>query len=159
MIERLKALLHEHGGASRHASEGAHDPCQLACAALLVEAASADNDFDEAERARIRELIETRFELPRDAAASLLADAERVAGEAAQILRFTRAVKDNLEYDERVALIEMLWEVVYADGVADPLENQLMRRVAGLIYVTDHDSGVARRRVLTRREGKRRATA
>ncbi len=159
MIERLKALLHDHGSGSRGESRTAHDPCQLACAALLVESASADNDFNADERARIRELIEMRFELPADAAASLLAEAERMVGESAQILRFTRAVKDNLEYDERVALVEMLWDVVYTDGVADAHENQLMRRICGLIYVTDHDSGVARRRVLTRREGGRRASA
>jgi uncharacterized tellurite resistance protein B-like protein len=160
MIDRLKALFHECAGPSRHEPRaGGHDPSQLACAALLVESATADNHFDATERARIRELIETRFELPPAAAASLLAEAERVVGESAQILRFTRAVKDNLEYDDRVALIEMLWEVVYADGVADALENQLMRRVAGLIYVSDRDSGIARRRVLMRREGNRRATA
>ncbi len=159
MIDRLKALLHDCAGPSWRDTDAAHDPCQLACAALLVESGSADNHFDDAERARVRELIESRFELAPDAAAALMAEAERVVGESAQILRFTRAVKDNLDYDERVALVEMLWDVVYADGVADPHENQLMRRICGLIYVTDHDSGVARRRVLTRREGGRRASA
>ncbi len=159
MIDRLKALLHDCAGPSRPGAHARHDPCQLACAALLVESASVDDHFDPAERARIREIIETRFELPPDEAASLLAEAERVVGESTQILRFTRAVKDALEYDDRVALVEMLWEVVYADGVADALENQLMRRICGLIYVTDHDSGVARRRVLTRRAGGRRASA
>jgi uncharacterized tellurite resistance protein B-like protein len=69
-----------------------------------------------------------------------------------QILRFTRAIKDRYSYAERVALIEMLWDVVYADGVSDALEAQLMRRIGGLLYVSDHDRGEARQRVLARRE-------
>ena len=76
----------------------------------------------------------------------------RAVGESVQILRFTRTVKDRFSYQERVDLIEMLWEVVYADGVSDAFENQLMRRIGGLIYVSDRDRGEARLRVLARRE-------
>jgi uncharacterized tellurite resistance protein B-like protein len=50
--------------------------------------------------------------------------------------------------EERVAIIEMLWEVVYADGTLHEYEASLLRRVCGLIYVTDQDSGTARKRVL-----------
>ena len=58
---------------------------------------------------------------------------------------------EKMEYEERVHLIEMLWDVAYADGVLDPNEDTLIRKVAGLIYVSDHDRGAARRRVVEQR--------
>jgi uncharacterized tellurite resistance protein B-like protein len=59
-------------------------------------------------------------------------------------------INDNLEPEERATILEMLWEVAYADGVVHPYESNLVRRVAGLLYVTDHDSGAARKRVVER---------
>jgi uncharacterized tellurite resistance protein B-like protein len=140
-------------GAKSDAADGHHtvDEIHLAAAALLVEAASIDADFDAAERARIIAFAENRLGLDTDEAHTLVAAAETAVGDATQLYRFTSAVKDNFSYDERVGLIETLWEVVYADGEADEFESQLMRRVGGLIYVTDRDRGEARKRVLARR--------
>ncbi|MEI9982189.1 MAG: TerB family tellurite resistance protein [Aliidongia sp.] len=72
------------------------------------------------------------------------------AEESSQILPFTRLVVDRLGPPERVLVIEMLYEVVLADGELHPDEDTLVRRVAGLIYVTDHDRGAARKRVRER---------
>ena len=78
-------------------------------------------------------------------------DEARLAEEDAnQILHFTRDIKDNSDHEARVALMEMLWEVVFADGEEHAFETNLMRRLAGLLYVTDQESGAARRRVRTR---------
>jgi uncharacterized tellurite resistance protein B-like protein len=63
---------------------------------------------------------------------------------------FTTAIKDGFEPAERVELIEMLWEVVYADGQLHDYEASLLRRIAGLLYVSDRNSGEARKRVLAR---------
>ena len=135
----------------------AEQELQLAAAALLVEVAMGDRNFDQAERERILSFAHTRFGLDRDAAQTPTETAERNAEGSTQIFRFTQIIKNGLNYEERVRLVETLWEVVYADGRADPYEQQLMRRIAGLIYVTDRDSGQARRRVLERLEGQRRA--
>lgn len=139
-------------GAKSGAADGHHtvDEIHLAAAALLVEAASIDAEFDAAERARIIAFAENRLGLDADEAHTLIAAAETAVGDATQLYRFTSAVKDNFSYGERVGLIETLWEVVYADGEADAFESQLMRRVGGLIYVTDRDRGEARKRVLAR---------
>ena len=139
-------------GRGRHAE---HE-LQLAAAALLVEAATVDRDFDTAERERIMQYARTRFGLDVDAARTLIETAERNVAGSTQIFRFTQIVKNGLSYEERVRLVETLWEVVYADGHADDYEKQLMRRIAGLIYVTDRDSGQARRRALERLEARRR---
>jgi uncharacterized tellurite resistance protein B-like protein len=151
MINRIREFFVDRGAKSE-AADGHHsvDEIHLAAAALLVEAASIDTDFDAAERARIIAFAENRLGLEADEARMLVTAAETAVGEATQLYRFTSAVKDNFSYDERVGLIETLWEVVYADGEADAFESQLMRRIGGLIYVTDRDRGEARKRVLAR---------
>jgi uncharacterized tellurite resistance protein B-like protein len=149
MLDRFKSLFAEDSDA---AQARATDELQLAAVALLVEAACADGEFDVEERRCIRSLIERRFGLAPVDSEALLSEATRVVEDSVQILRFTRTIKDRYAYAERVALIEMLWEVVYANGVSDALEAQLMRRIGGLIYVSDRDRGEARLRVLARRD-------
>lgn len=135
--------------APRRATRGT-DELQLAAVALLVHAASIDTEFDGSERRTILDIAATQFGLGTDEASALLDAAEHAVENSVQILGFTRIVKDRFSYDERVRLIEMLWRVVHADGRVDAHELQIMRRIAGLIYVTDRDVGLARRRV---REG------
>jgi uncharacterized tellurite resistance protein B-like protein len=151
MLDRFRALF---SAESDSEPDRAHagDELQLAAVALLVEAAAADGTFDAAERHCIRALIERRFGLTPQEAAALLAEATRVVDDSVQILRFTRAIKDRYTHAERIELIEMLWEVVYANGVSDAFEGQLMRRIGGLLYVSDRERGEARQRVLARRE-------
>jgi len=67
-----------------------------------------------------------------------------------QLVRFTRTIKDEFGPQQRIDFIEMLWEVAYADAHLHPYEANLLRRVAGLIYVPDQESGAARKRVLVR---------
>ena len=70
--------------------------------------------------------------------------------ESAQLLRFTRTIKDGMDAAGREQLMEWLWDVIYADGNEHDLEANLMRRIAGLIYVEDAISGAARKRVRRR---------
>ncbi len=73
--------------------------------------------------------------------------------DSAQLFGFARTINERLPRERRVEVIEMLWEVAYADGVLDPLEDSLLRRIGGLIDVSDHERGEARRRVLARLAG------
>jgi uncharacterized tellurite resistance protein B-like protein len=151
MINRIKALLSAAGKASAEPSQGRQfAELQVAAAALLVEAAQMDENFSAAERAKILDLVRTRFALTEPEAESLLELAgEKVAG-SSQLYSFTRVIKDSFDQEERVELMEMLWEVVYADGSLHHLEANLMRRIAGLIYVPDRESGEARKRALSK---------
>jgi uncharacterized tellurite resistance protein B-like protein len=126
------------------------DQLQVAVAALMVHAASMDDTFDEVERLVIERLLGARFGLSPDSVKKLLAVAETRAEEASQLYPFTRLAVERLDEHGRIQLIEMLWEVAYADGVLDPDEDALLRRVAGLLYVSDYDRGEARKRVLRR---------
>ena len=149
MLDRFHRLL---TGRPPEAPPDAHsfEERQLAAAALMVEAATMDSAFDAAERTRIGELIQTRFGLAADEAADLLAEAERQVSASVQWHGFTTVIKDGFEHAERVELVEMLWEVVYADGQLHDYEASLLRRIAGLLYVSDRESGEARKRVLAR---------
>ena len=150
MFDRFLSFFEDKPTAPAGHEGHTHDEFHLAAAVLLVYAASVDGDFDRAERDRIEWLCEHRLELAAEEAHALIEAAEREAGEAVQLLRFTRTIKDGFSYEERVHLVEMLWEVVYADRVVEAHEAQLMRRIAGLIYVDDKDSGIARSRARAR---------
>jgi uncharacterized tellurite resistance protein B-like protein len=132
------------GAAPRFADE------QVAAAALMVEAARLDGTFDGDERRRIKALLEQRFALPEELARRLLEQAEQRATESVAWQGFTRAIKEALDHEQRIGIIEMLWEVAYADGRLHDYEASLLRRVAGLLYVSDRDSSEARLRVMTR---------
>jgi uncharacterized tellurite resistance protein B-like protein len=152
MLSRIKALFGDGDGASEEGGARPHatDELQLAAAALLVEAATMDRDYDETERGRILGLIRRRFAVSEDEARELVAAAEARVADSAQYFGFTRTINDRFSHEERIELIEMLWEVVYADGRLHDHEASLLRRIGGLIYVTDRERGEARKRALRR---------
>jgi uncharacterized tellurite resistance protein B-like protein len=127
----------------------APDP-RLAVATLLVEAASRSDHFAEHERVMIRSLLGQCFELAPEECTSLLARAEEKQRDLVQLQPYTHAIFEQMTSGERALIIEMLWEVVYADGVLEPEEDALIRKVAGLIYVDDITRTEARRRVVAR---------
>lgn len=151
MLNRLKSLF---SATDKPADARAHDHDELTLtmAVLLVEAALMDGEFDEAERAVIHRHVVARLggEGAEDQATALVAVAEEMAHATAEYATLARRVKDGFEYEERVAMVEMLWEVAYADGELHDYEASLLRRIAGLLYVADRDSGRARKSVLAR---------
>jgi uncharacterized tellurite resistance protein B-like protein len=147
MLDRILKLL-THGEAL--AASGRLDDLQLAVAALLVEAARMDDRFDPAERGIIETLLTSRFALSAGEAQHLLGAAEQAVDQSTQLFRFTQMVAQKLSLAERGRIVEMLWEVAYADGVLAPQEDALIRRIAGLVYVSDGDRMAARRRVRQR---------
>ncbi|ASP22904.1 tellurite resistance protein TerB [Antarctobacter heliothermus] len=120
---------------------------RLALTALLVRVARSDGDFDDAEKARIDRIVAARYGLSPFEATRLRSDGETLESEAPDTVRFTRAIKDAVPYEERIAVIEALWQVVLADGVREAEEDALLRLVSNLLGVNDRDSALARRRV------------
>ncbi len=149
MIDRILTLIK--GAPDVPIPEDKPDDLRLAVAALLVEAACRDDTFDQDERDAIEQLVADKFELSKDETHELIESAHDAQKESNQLYGFTRGMVQKMEYEERVHLIEMLWDVAYADGVLDPHEDTLIRRIAGLIYVTDRDRGAAKRRAIERR--------
>ena len=150
VLSRIRKLL----SAPEAAAISRRDDLQIAVAVLLIEAARMDDAFDLHERRTIEHLLEHKFQLSHDETQHLLALAEQTAERSHQLHPFTRLAVERMEPKRRIRLIEMLWEVAYADGKLDPDEDVLLRRVAGLIYVSDEDRVAARQRVLKRLEKK-----
>ena len=151
MFDRLKQLFDAEDDAAPARGGRAVNDLQLAAAAVLVEAARRDADYDLSERRVIEGLLRERFSLSAEEAERLIEAADAVTDHGVELYTYTRRIKDAFDEDERIRMIEMLWEVVYADGKVDHLEANLLRRVAGLLYVTDRESGEARKRVLDRK--------
>lgn len=124
---------------------------RLALTALLVRLARADETYAQAERDRIDRTVASRYGLSPDDARQLRQEAEAVEAEAPDTVRFTRAIKEGVPYEDRIGVIEALWDVVLADGRRDEGEDALMRQIAPLLGVNDRDSNMARRRVEDRR--------
>jgi len=153
VINRVKALFVERRGAPQAREAGhSHEELRIAAAALMVEAAQLDDNFDAQERDKIRELVAERFELGAEESDSLIEAAEARVAESSQLHGFTRVIKAKFSLEERIDLMEMLWEVVYADGELHHYEANLMRRLAGLLHVSDRDVGAARKRARERLE-------
>ncbi len=119
---------------------------RLALTALLVRVARADGSYDVEERARIMSIATSRYELTATEAETLTSDGEQLESEAPDTVRFTRAIKDAVPYEDRLGVIEALWSVVLADGIRNAEENTLLRLVANLLGVNDRDSNMARQR-------------
>ena len=146
----LERLFRGFRGEDEAAPATAEDRTRVAAAALLVTAAAMDDVFDDAERVAIQELLARRFSLDEAAAHRLLAEAEALAIESVDLHGFTQTIKAGFDVEERLELLEMAWEVVYTDGVLHDHEANLLRRLAGLLAVSDRESGEARRRVRAR---------
>ncbi|RMD49478.1 MAG: TerB family tellurite resistance protein [Alphaproteobacteria bacterium] len=131
----------------RAAPQDEAEAAPLALAALLVRVARADGSYDAREKVLIDRLLARRFGLGPEAAAALRSRAEALETEAPDSVRFTRALKEAVPYEERAGLVEDLWAVVLADGRRDHEEDGFMRLAAQLLGLTDRESAEARRRV------------
>ena len=149
MFNKIKEFLSKEAASGSLENSG-DDKLHLAAAALLVEGACMDDNFDEVERLHITKLLRRQFDLSIEETNTLINEAAQTVQEAGQIYGFTRTIKDRYDERNRIKIIEMLWEVAFADGNADPFEQNLIQRVAGLIFVTDKDRGIAKKRVMAR---------
>ncbi len=151
MLSKVREFLFERGG--RAVSEdGGHsdDELHLAAAALMVEAARLDGTFDDSERTQISQILRRRFDLDAESVDRLIEAAVATVDTVPEIYGFTRTIRQNFSHDERISMLEMLWEVAYADGELHEYEASLLRQVTGLLYVTDRENGIARKAVRER---------
>jgi uncharacterized tellurite resistance protein B-like protein len=109
-------------------------------ASLLIHAAKIDENYTNIEKEIIKKAIIKLSSVSSSEAEEILKEAEKKEQESNQIVEFTREIKKN-SMDFRLKVIEILWTIVYSDGSSDNYESNLIRRVCGLLYVSDKDSG------------------
>ena len=117
---------------------------RTALAALMVRVARADGLYAPAEKARIDRVLARRYGLGEAEANALRTDGEALEADAPDTVRFTRAIKDAVPYEDRFGVMRALWSVALADGERDAEEDGLLRLAASLLGVNDKDSGLAR---------------
>ncbi len=120
---------------------------QLATAALLVEMTRADFEVQAAEQQKIIELVNRHFSLAAAETKELVELAENEADRAVTLHEFTSLLNDHYSYEQKIHVIELLWEVAYADGEVEKYEDYLVRKVAELLYVKHRDFIAAKHRV------------
>ena len=114
--------------------------------ALLVHAAKIDNNYTEAEKKIIKKAIVSLDSINSTEVEKILKKAEEKEQESNQIVEFTKEIKKHaIEF--RLKIIEILWKIVYSDGTNNIYESNLIRRVCGLLYVSDKESGIIKLKI------------
>ena len=118
-----------------------NDSKNILIAALLIHAAKIDNNYTINEKQIIKKALMNLYKINERESEELLVKAEEKELESNQIVEFTREIKKN-SMEFRLKIIEILWKIVYSDKKNDSFESNLIRRVCGLLYVSDKDSGM-----------------
>ena len=134
MLDRLLGLL---GGGTVAAHEAPSE--QLAVALLLLELARSDFELPEVEINKIRDLLAQRYQLDPVQAEALLQQAQATDQQAVSLYDYVQALNTRLDNTAKREVMQMLWQVAYADGRLDKYEESLLRKLAGLLYVSDED--------------------
>jgi uncharacterized tellurite resistance protein B-like protein len=147
MFESFKSFISDFVDGDKHPSQFAADDYRLAAAALLVHAAAIDGDMSQSEGATLRAVIKRNFSLDDAATAELIEKATAVERESVDLYHFTHQLNRSLDEAGRARIIEMMWEIVYADGRRDELEDNLLWRAADLLGVSPRERIELRRRI------------
>jgi len=147
MLESLKNFLAELSGDARQADRFAESDYRLAATALLVHAATIDGDMSTAERDKLKAVLKQRFDLDDAATAALIDEGTAAEQESVDLYHFTRTLNRALDDGGRRRIIEMMWEIIYADGLLNEFEDNLVWRAADLLNVSSRDRIEIRSRV------------
>ena len=114
--------------------------------ALLIHAAKADENYTDTEKKIIIKAIMNLNQININKAEELLKLAETKEAESNQIVEFTKEIK-KYSMDFRLKIIEIIWKIVYSDSTSDSYESNLIRRICGLLYISDKDNGIIKMKV------------
>ena len=138
MLDALRNLVRRLGGEDEPRRFG-EDDARLALAALLVHCMIVDGVVSERERSVLRDLLTRNFGLSGADLDTLVHDASQAEREAVDLYRFTSVLKRQMDEEQRIRVVESLWEIVFADGRSHEFEENLVWRVAELLGVHRRD--------------------
>ncbi|OYR20673.1 tellurite resistance TerB family protein [Brucella thiophenivorans] len=141
MFDRFLDFLKElpGNGLRERGEKFSDDDPRLAAAALMFHIMDADGDVREVERAKLSAMLSQKYGLKGDALKQLIRAAEEADQESISLSDFTSVLKRHLDYQARLDFIVLMWNIVYADGVASEVEADVMWRVADLIGIKAQD--------------------
>jgi uncharacterized tellurite resistance protein B-like protein len=147
MLDSLRNFVSELTGGQKHPARFEENDYRLAAAALLIHASTIDGNMNGTERDRLREVLKSRFALDDTATGELIDISTLAENEAVDLYRFTSLLNRTLDEAGRLGIVEMMWQVVFADGRVNEFEDNLMWRAADLLGVSSRDRIAIRRRV------------
>jgi uncharacterized tellurite resistance protein B-like protein len=139
MFGGFRKFLSEVSEGDKHPAHFAHNDYRLAAAALLVHAAAIDGDVGDAEREKLHTVIKRQFALDEATTDELVAEATEAEHEAIDLYHFTSLINRSLDEEGRRRVVEMMWEIAYADGDVDEFERNLIWRAADLLGVSSRE--------------------
>jgi len=140
MLDGLRQFIADVVSPTAHGQQSFDDPgYRLAATALLIHVISIDGEPSAAEKRKLHGLIESRFGLDSGAADHLIASATLVEGEAVDLYHFTSVIMRSVDEAGRLKIVEMMWELVYADGQVSEFEDNVVWRAADLLGVSSRD--------------------
>ena len=147
MFESFRSFVAEFVEGEKHPSQFADNDYRLAAVALLVHAAGIDGEVSERERDKLHAVVKRRFNLDDRLADELIDKATAAEHEAVDLYHFTKLLNRVLDEEGRAKVVEMMWEIVYADGRRDELEDNLLWRAADLMGVSSRERIELRQRI------------
>ena len=126
------------------------DTVQIAISTLMIQTAVYDGIFDEQEKSKILELIKKYFNFNEDQKLTLFKIAMKVNDDSNDMQQFTSVLNHNLSEEEKLNIIEMLWKIIISDGHIDDYENALIRKISGLLYISDRDVGQIKKKLIAK---------
>lgn len=148
MLETLRQFIADVVSPTAHENQVFDETgSRLAATALLIHVVSLDGAPSAVEKTKLHGLIETRFGLDPGTADRLIAAATLVEGEAVDLYHFTSVIMRSVNEDGRLRIVEMMWELVYADGRVSEFEENVVWRAADLLGVSSRDRINLKRRI------------
>ena len=151
MISKLRKLFNWPDASSANAGADKQDRIQLSTAVLLVEIARADHVRQEVEVLEMRRQLATNFGLSEGEAGTLLEAAETAVENSVSLHEFTRLLHDEMAYEEKITVIEMLWRIALVDNNLDKYEDYMIGKIADLLYIARGDVIRLKNRVIDTR--------
>jgi uncharacterized tellurite resistance protein B-like protein len=139
MFDAFRKFLSDCTNGDKHPSRFADDDYRLAASALLVHAAAIDGEVSQVERDQLHDIIKQRFELDEAATNELMIEATQAEQQAVDLYHFTSLINRSLDEVGRRRIVEMMWEIVYADGRVTEFEDNLLWRAADLLGISSRD--------------------
>jgi uncharacterized tellurite resistance protein B-like protein len=156
MFASFRKFLSEVAGGDKQPGRFDHNDYRLAAAVLLIHAAAIDGNISNAEREKLQALVRRRFGLDQAATDELVAEATEAESEAIDLYQFTRLINRSLDEDGRRRMVEMMWQMVHADGRVTEFESNLIWRAADLLGVSSRERIELGRRIASERETDQR---
>jgi uncharacterized tellurite resistance protein B-like protein len=151
MFQSFRKFLAEVSQGGKHPAHFEHNDYRLAAAALLVHAAAIDGNVSDLERDKLHAVIKRRFDLDEAETDALVVEATEAEHEAIDLYHFTSLINRALDESGRRRVVEMMWEIVYADGRVTEFESNLIWRAADLLGISSRERIELGRRVASER--------